>query len=57
MPHNASVTVRHDDLKGVFYVAASSIPGLEARARGLDELFRMVEERIPALIGKTAAAA
>lgn len=57
MPHNVSVTVRHDDLKGVFYVAASSVPGLEARAKGLDELFRLVEERIPQLIDPSPAAA
>ena len=57
MPHNVSVTVRHDDQKGVFYVAASSVPGLEARAKGLDELFRMVEERIPALMEKSPVAA
>ena len=57
MPHNMSVTVRHDDMQGVFYVAASSIPGLEARASGLDELFKIVEQRIPELMTETAAAA
>jgi len=57
MPHNVSVTVRHDDLQGVFYIAASSIPGLEARASGLDELFRLVEERIPGLVSEASAAA
>jgi hypothetical protein len=57
MPHNVSVTVRHDDLQGVFYIAASSIPGLEARASGLDELFKLVEERIPGLVGQASAAA
>ena len=57
MPHNMSVTVRHDDLQGVFYIAASSIPGLEARASGLDELFKIVEERIPGLLSEAQAAA
>jgi hypothetical protein len=57
MPHNVSVTVRHDDLQGVFYIAGSSVPGLEARAQGLDELFRIVEERIPSLMPKVPAAA
>ena len=57
MPHDVSVTVRHDDAKGVFYVAASSVPGLEARAKGLDELFRLVEQRIPGLMGRTPATA
>ncbi len=57
MPHNVSVTVRHDDMQGVFYIAESSIPGLEARASGLDELFRIVEERIPGLMPESAVAA
>jgi hypothetical protein len=57
MPHNVSVTVRHDELQGVFYIAGSSVPGLEARAQGLDELFRIVEERIPSLMPKVPAAA
>ena len=56
MPHNVSVTVRHDDLQGVFYIAESSVPGLEARASGLDELFRLVEEQIPDLMPETVAA-
>lgn len=57
MPHNVSVTVRHDDQQGVFYIADSSVPGLEARAPGLDELFRMVEERVPGLVREAPAAA
>ena len=57
MPHNVSVTVRHDDRQGVFYIAESSVPGLEARAPGLDELFRLVEEKIPNLMpGEPVAA-
>lgn len=56
MPHNVSVTVRHDDSKGVFYISECSVPGLEAKAEGLDELFRLVEERLEALAPKAAAA-
>ena len=56
MPHNVSVTVRHDESKGVFYIAESSVPGLEARAEGLDELFRLVEQRITKLIPEPVAA-
>lgn len=57
MPHNMSVTVCHDDMQGVFYVAASSIPGLEARASGLDELFKIVEDRILGLVTEELVAA
>lgn len=57
MPYNVSVTIRHDSEAGVFYVADSSIPGLKAKAEKLDELFRQVDEQVPALIEDTAEAA
>lgn len=56
MPHNVSVTVRHDYSKGVFYIANSSVPGLKAQAAGLDELFKLIEERVAALVKSPVAA-
>lgn len=45
-----TVTCRWDEEGGVWYVAASDVPGLATEAETLDELVRKLEDLIPELL-------
>jgi hypothetical protein len=50
-----SVTIRHDNIKHVYYVISSDIPGLHAESSSADELFDIIHDLAPDLLDDDAA--
>lgn len=53
--HSYTVTCRHDDEAGVWYVADSDVPGLATGADTLDDLVEKLRTLIPELIEANGA--